>query len=240
MGEVFVSELLGTAMLLLLGGGVVANAVLPKTKGFDGGWLMINFGWGLGVFAGVFVAFKSGAHINPAVTVGLLANGADEFAPGVDASLINGAAYIAAQVIGAFIGAVLCWLAYKDHFAQEADPAVKLAVFSTGPELRNYLSNFITEVIGTFVLVFVVISFGSTPNQLGPLAVALLVVSIGASLGGPTGYAINPARDIGPRIAHAILPIPGKGPSDWAYAWVPIAGPLVGGALAGLTATAYI
>lgn len=240
MGQVFVSELLGTAMLLLLGGGVVANAILPKTKGYDGGWLMINFGWGLGVFAGVFVAFKSGAHINPAVTIGLLANGADEFAPGVDASIINAGVYIAAQTLGAFIGAVLCWIAYKDHFAQEADPAVKLGVFSTGPELRNYLSNFITEVIATFVLVFVVIAFGSTPNQLGPLAVALLVVGIGASLGGPTGYAINPARDLGPRIAHAILPIPGKGSSDWAYSWVPIAGPIVGGVLAGLAAAAYI
>lgn len=240
MGQVFVSELLGTAMLLLLGGGVVANAILPKTKGYDGGWLMINFGWGLGVFAGVFVAFKSGAHINPAVTIGLLANGADEFAPGVDASIINAGVYIAAQTLGAFIGAVLCWIAYKDHFAQEADPAVKLGVFSTGPELRNYVSNFITEVIATFVLVFVVIAFGSTPNQLGPLAVALLVVGIGASLGGPTGYAINPARDLGPRIAHAILPIPGKGSSDWAYSWVPIAGPIVGGVLAGLAAAAYI
>lgn len=240
MGQVFVSELLGTAMLLLLGGGVVANAILPKTKGYDGGWLMINFGWGLGVFAGVFVAFKSGAHINPAVTIGLLANGADEFAPGVDASIINAGVYIAAQTLGAFIGAVLCWIAYKDHFAQEADPAVKLGVFSTGPELRNYVSNFITEVIATFVLVFVVIAFGSTPNQLGPLAVALLVVGLGASLGGPTGYAINPARDLGPRIAHAILPIPGKGSSDWAYSWVPIAGPIVGGVLAGLAAAAYI
>ena len=164
MGQVFISEILGTAMLLLLGGGVVANAILPKTKGFGGGFLMINFGWGLAVFAGVFVAFKSGAHINPAVTIGLLVNGADEFASGVDASLGNAALYILAQLIGAFIGAVLCWLAYLDHFAEEADPAVKLGVFSTGPELRNYVSNFITEVIGTFVLVFVVISFGNTPE----------------------------------------------------------------------------
>jgi glycerol uptake facilitator protein len=238
MGEVFLSEVLGTAMLLLLGAGVVANAILPKTKGFNGGWLLINFGWGLAVFAGVFVAFKSGAHINPAVTVGLLANGAEEFAAGVEASFVNALIYIAAQLIGAFIGAVLAWLAYKDHFAQDADPAVKLGVFSTGPELRNYTSNLITEVIGTFVLVYVVLMFGNTPQELGPLAVALLVVGIGASLGGPTGYAINPARDLGPRIAHAILPIPGKGSSDWGYSWVPIVGPLIGGALAGLLAAA--
>ena len=240
MGAIFVSEVLGTAMLLLLGCGVVANGILPKTKGSGGGFLMINFGWGLAVFAGVFVAFKSGAHINPAVTLGLLANGADEFAAGVDASVGNAAIYIAAQMLGAFVGAVVCWLAYKDHFAEEADPGIKLAVFSTGPELRNYVWNFITEVIGTFVLVFVVISFGNTPQQLGPLAVALLVVGIGASLGGPTGYAINPARDLGPRIAHALLPIPGKGSSDWSYSWVPIVGPIVGGVLAGLTAAAYI
>lgn len=240
MGQIFVSEVMGTAMLLLFGCGVVANAILPKTKGFNGGWLLINFGWGLGVFAGVYVAFKSGAHINPAVTVGLIANGAEEFAPGVEVSFVNTLIYFAAQMLGAFIGAVLTWLAYKDHFAQDADPAVKLGVFSTGPELRNYASNFITEVIGTFVLVLVVLLFGSTPTQVGPLAVALLVVGIGASLGGPTGYAINPARDLGPRIAHAVLPIPGKGSSDWAYSWVPVVAPLVGGVLAGLVAAAYV
>jgi glycerol uptake facilitator protein len=240
MGEIFLSELMGTAMLLLLGCGVVANAILPKTKGFNGGWLLINFGWGLGVFAGVYTAFKSGAHINPAVTVGLLANGAEEYAPGVEVTFGNTLIYIAAQLVGAFIGAIIAWLAYKDHFAQDADPAVKLGVFSTGPELRNYASNFITEVIGTFVLVLVVLLFGQTPAEIGPLAVALLVVGIGASLGGPTGYAINPARDLGPRIAHAILPIPGKGSSDWAYSWVPVAGPLVGGVLAGLVAAAYV
>ncbi len=240
MGQIFVSEVMGTAMLLLFGCGVVANAILPKTKGFNGGWLLINFGWGLGVFAGVFVAFKSGAHINPAVTVGLIANGAEEFAPGVAVSFVNTLIYFAAQMLGAFIGAVLTWLAYKDHFAQDADPAVKLGVFSTGPELRNYTNNFITEVIGTFVLVLVVLLFGSTPTEIGPLAVALLVVGIGVSLGGPTGYAINPARDLGPRIAHALLPIPGKGSSDWAYSWVPVVAPLVGGVLAGLVAAAYV
>ncbi|MBT0993278.1 aquaporin family protein [Cellulomonas sp. DKR-3] len=249
MQQAFWSEILGTAMLLLLGAGVVANVILPRTKGFGGGWLLINFGWGLGVFAGVYVAFKSGAHLNPAVTVGLLTADQPFFQMKDDAGMVtdsidptfgNAMWYILAQMIGAFVGAVLAWLAYKKHFDQEADPAVKLGVFSTGPELRSYAWNFITEVIATFVLVFVVLAFGPTPSGLGPLAVALLVVGIGASLGGPTGYAINPARDLGPRIAHAVLPIPGKGSSDWSYAWVPVLGPLVGGLLAGLLGLAYI
>ncbi|MGB3592859.1 MAG: MIP/aquaporin family protein [Ornithinimicrobium sp.] len=240
MGEVFLLEVMGTAMLLLLGCGVVANAILPKTKGFNGGWLLINFGWGLGVFAGVFVAAKSGAHINPAVTLGLLANGADNYGgeAALEINFVNTMVYFGGEFLGAFIGAVLAWAAYKKHFDQDADPAVKLGVFSTGPEVRNYGWNFVTEVIGTFVLVFVILAFGNAPNELGPLAVALLVVGIGASLGGPTGYAINPARDLGPRIAHALLPIPGKGSSDWAYSWVPVAGPAVGGILGGLLAAA--
>lgn len=240
LGDVFISETLGTAILLLLGAGVVANAILPKTKGNGGGWLLINFGWGLAVFAGVYAAYKSGAHLNFAVTVGLLANGAEEFAPGVEANLGNAMVYLGGEMLGAFLGAVLAWLAYKKHFDQEADPAVKLGVFSTGPELRSYGWNFVTEVIGTFVLVFVILAFGKNPAALGPLPVALLVVGIGASLGGPTGYAINPNRDLGPRIAHAILPIPGKGSSDWGYAWVPVLGPIVGGILAGLVAAWYI
>lgn len=244
MGQIFASEVLGTAILLLMGCGVVANAILPRTKGTGGGpsaaWLLINFGWGLGVFAGVFVAYKSGAHLNPAVTLGLLANGADEFAPGIDANIGNAVAYLVAQLIGAFIGAVLAWAAYKQHFDLDADPGVKLGVFSTGPEIRNPLWNLVTEILGTFILVLVVILFGNTPHQLGPLAVALLVVGIGASLGGPTGYAINPARDLGPRIAHAVLPIPGKGSSDWGYSWVPVAGPIIGGVLAGLVAAMYV
>lgn len=249
MQHAFWSEILGTAMLLLLGAGVVANVILPKTKGNGGGWLLINFGWGLAVFAGVYVAFKSGAHLNPAVTLGLLT--ADQpfyqvTGPEGQVTLtilptfMNAVWYILAQLIGAFLGAVLAWLAYKKHFDQEAEPGIKLAVFSTGPELRSYAWNFITEAIATFVLVFIVIAFGKTPSGLGPLAVALLVVGIGASLGGPTGYAINPARDLGPRIAHAVLPIPGKGKSDWAYSWVPVFGPIVGGFLAGLVANAYI
>ena len=240
MGDAFVSETLGTALLILLGCGVVANVVLPRTKGFAGGWLLINFGWGIAVFAGVYAAYKSGAHINPAVTIGLWASGADEFAPGIEVTALNGFLYVTAQMLGAAVGALLAFLAYKKHFDEEAEPATKLAVFSTGPELRSYGWNFLTETVATFVLVFIVLAFGETPAELGPLAVALLVVGIGASLGGPTGYAINPARDLGPRIAHALLPIRGKGSSDWAYAWVPIAGPLLGGVLAGLLARTYI
>ncbi|WP_129336678.1 MIP/aquaporin family protein [Cellulomonas endophytica] len=240
IGDALVSEFLGTAMLLLLGAGVVANVILPRTKGFGGGWLLINFGWGLAVFAGVYVAFKSGAHLNPAVTLGIWASGAETFAEGVPVTVANGFLYVVVQVLGAMVGAVLAFLAYKKHFDQDADPAVKLGVFSTGPELRSYGWNFVTEVLGTFVLVFVVLAFSQNPAQLGALPVALLVVAIGASLGGPTGYAINPARDFGPRIAHAFLPIKGKGTSDWAYAWVPVAGPAVGGILAGLVARWYI
>lgn len=236
--DLILPEFLGTMMLLLLGAGVVANAILPKTKGEGGGWLMINFGWGLGVFAGVYVAFSTGAHINPAVTFGIWASGAEEFAPGIAVTAANGFWYVTAQIAGAAVGSALAFLAYKKHFDEQADPAVKLGVFSTGPELRSYGWNFMTEVIATFTLVFVVLSFGNSPVDLGPLAVALLVVGIGASIGGPTGYAINPARDFGPRIAHALLPIRGKGSSDWAYSWVPIAGPLAGGGIAGVLAGA--
>jgi len=242
-GLVFLSELVGTAMLVLLGCGVVANVVLKGTKGFGGGFLMINFGWGLAVFAGVVVSIYSGAHINPAVTVGLLAR---DVSTGVDYAWGLLPAYLGGQFIGAFLGAVLCWLAYKQHFDVEEDPGAKLGTFSTGPALRSNGWNLITEIIGTFVLVFVVIAFSAQNGSedgvpaglaaLGALPVALLVVGIGASLGGPTGYAINPARDLGPRIAHAVLPIKGKGSSDWSYAWVPVAGPVIGGALAGIAA----
>lgn len=239
MGEIFLYEIMGTAMLTLLGCGVVANAILPKTKGNGGGWLLINFGWGLAVFAGVYIAWRTGAHINPAVTFGILASGADFYAQPDGAEAIpitfaNTMAYLIAQMIGAFIGAVLAWLAHKQHFDEDAEPAVKLAVFSTGAEIRNPLWNTITEILGTFVLVFVILQFGHTPSGLGPLAVALLVVGIGNSLGGPTGYAINPARDLGPRIAHAVLPIRGKGGSDWGYSWIPVAGPIIGAVIAGL------
>ncbi|GAB3522348.1 MIP/aquaporin family protein [Arthrobacter monumenti] len=234
--EVFLAESFGTAMLTLLGCGVVANVALAKTKGNNGGFLMVTFGWGFAVFAGVYVAAQSGAHINPAVTVGLLANGATEYAPGVAVTLASTLVYFAAQMVGGTIGAVFCWLAYKQHFDEDLDPAAKLGVFSTGPSIRSTPWNLVTEFIGTFVLVFVILMFGGSPSGLGPLAVALLVVGIGVSLGGPTGYAINPARDLGPRIAHAFLPIKGKGGSDWSYSWIPVVGPLLGGAVAGLMA----
>lgn len=244
----FWSEVLGTATLILLGGGVVATVLLPKSKGFNGGWLLINWGWGLAVFTAVFVAFKSGAHLNPAVTLGLFSADlpfATLTGPGGNAEIIieptvsNMFMYWGAQMIGAFIGAVLVFITFKKHFDEDLEPAAKLAVFSTGPAIRAYGWNFITEVIATFVLVFFVVISGSTPSGLGPLAVALVVVAIGASLGGPTGYAINPARDLGPRIAHAVLPIRGKGSSDWSYSWVPVAGPLVGAVLAGLAGRVY-
>jgi len=239
IADAFLSEILGTAVLIVLGAGVVATVLLPKSKGFNGGWLLICFGWGIGVMAGVYVAYKSGGHINPAVTLGLLVAGID-FAKGIDPTVANMLVYWAGQMIGGFLGAVLAYLAFKKHFDEEADPAAKLGIFSTGPAIRSYGWNLVTEVIGTFVLVFWVIVSGKTPTQLGPLAVALLVVGIGASLGGPTGYAINPARDLGPRIAHFVLPIKGKGSSDWSYSWVPVIGPLAGAVLAGLAGSWYV
>ncbi len=230
--NVYLAEVIGTMILILLGDGVVANVVLNRSKGQNSGWIVITTGWGLAVAMAVYaVGWASGAHINPAVTVGLAVIGKFPWAqvPG----------YIVAQVIGAFIGAVLVWLAYYPHWAETEDPALKLAVFSTGPAIRNYPLNFITEVIGTFMLLLGVLFIIDPNNNLGatgliPLLVGFLVWSIGLSLGGPTGYAINPARDLGPRIAHAILPIPGKGDSDWEYAWVPIVGPIVGGIIGAL------
>jgi len=239
MATIFLYEIAGTAMLTLLGGGVVANVILGKTKGNGGGWLLINFGWGLAVFAGVWVAYKTGAHLNPAVTFGLLSSGAEEYGPGIAVTAGSTIAYLLAEMIGAFLGAVVCWLAYKTHYDQEQDAGTILGTFSTGPEIRSHGWNLVTEIIATFVLVFVIIMFGNTPNELGPLAVALLVVGIGASLGGPTGYAINPARDLGPRLAHAVLPIRHKGSSDWGYSWVPVVGPLIGGVLAGVASLAF-
>ena len=221
LGIVFLSEVIGTATLVLLGCGVVANVALAGNKGFNGGFLMVNFGWGLAVFAGVIVAYNSGAHLNPAVTLGLVAAGAEEFGSGVPVNFVSVIVYILAQLLGAIIGAVVCWLAYKQHFDAEPEKANKLGVFSTGPAIRSYGWNLVTEIVGTFVLVFVVIGFG-------------------ASLGGPTGYAINPARDLGPRIAHFILPIRGKGGSDWAYSWVPVVGPIIGGVLAGLLSNPFL
>jgi glycerol uptake facilitator protein len=245
LDEVFVSEILGTGALTLLGCGVVANVLLGKTKGnvVGANWLLITFGWGFAVFAGVAVAYKSGAHINPAYTLGLAASGADSYDPGgfIDVDLWSTIVYIAGQMVGAFAGAVVCWAAYRDHYDDpEAEALLKLGTFSTFPQVRNYLWNVITEIVGTFVLVFVILAFapGGMPTGAGPLWVGLLVVGIGASLGGPTGYAINPARDLGPRIAHFVLPIKGKGNSDWSYAWVPIVGPIIGAVLAGLLSQA--
>ena len=246
LGTVFLSELVGTAMLVLLGTGVVANVALAKTKGFAGGFLMVTIGWGFAVFSGVIVAYASGAHLNPAVTLGLAANytaeGKADFVEGVPVDALSIVTYIGAQFVGAFLGAVICWLAYKQHFDNEPDPAPKLGTFSTGPGIRSYGWNLVTEVIGTFVLVFVILAFakGGTPAELGAIPVAFLVIAIGVSLGGPTGYAINPARDLGPRIAHAVLPIHGKGSSDWAYSWVPVVGPVVGGLLAGWAAVGLL
>jgi len=226
IGVNFLSELVGTAMLIILGGGVVAAVSLTKSKGFGAGFLMVTIGWGFAVFAGVTVSYKSGGQLNPAVSLAQAILG--------NITVGEMLLYWLAQMIGAIIGAVIVWLAYKQHFDEEPDAAAKLGVFSTGPAIRNYGWNLVTEVIGTFVLVFVVIAFtnGKTPAELGAIPVAFLVIAIGVSLGGPTGYAINPARDLGPRIAHAFLPIAGKGTSDWSYAWVPVVGPLVGGALA--------
>ena len=245
MGQIFWSEFLGTAVLLLLGGGVVATNLLPKSKGKGGGWLLINWGWGLAVFAGVYVAFRTGGHLNPAVTIAKVVaylffdprttlNGvpAENTAEAVLVTGSNVAVYIVAQFLGAFVGAVLCWLTFKKHFDEDCDPALKLGVFSTGPEIRSYGWNCLTEAIGTAVLILWIFVSGYTETHVGPLGVALIIVVIGNSLGGPTGYAINPARDLGPRIAHAILPIKGKGGSDWGYSWVPVVGPIVG-AIAG-------
>ncbi len=225
----FIAEIIGTAFLLLLGDGVVANVVLKGTKGENSGWIVISFGWGMAVFVAVFiVAAYSGAHINPAVTLGLAVAG--KFAWG------QVPMYLLAQFIGAAIGAFLVWLHYRDHFAATPDGDAKLAVFCTGPAIRNTFSNFISEVIGTFVLVFAVLYIAASDVGLGALdalPVGLLVLVIGLCLGGTTGYAINPARDLSPRLMHFLLPIPNKRDSDWGYAWIPVLGPFVGGALAG-------
>ena len=235
------SEFLGTAMLLLMGAGVVATNLLPKSKGRGTGWLMINFGWGFAVFLGVYVAYATGGHLNPAVTIAKVVayqfdnavtlNGPALAEGGIAVTFANVMVYFAAEFLGAFVGAVLAYLAYKKQFDQDLDPALKLGVFSTGPEERSYGWNLVTEAIGTAVLIIWIFVSGYSASGLGPLGVAFVIVAIGASLGGPTGYAINPARDLGPRIAHAVLPIPGKGSSDWSYSWVPVVGPIIGAIL---------
>lgn len=233
----FIAEFIGTMFLVLLGNGVVANVVLKGTKGNNGGWIVITTGWALGVFVGVVIAAPfSGAHLNPAVTIALAI--AQKF------SWAKVGWYILAQVCGAFLGAVLVYLIYKDHFTITDDASSKLAAFSTSPAISNRVTNLISEIIGTFVLVFVIFYFTNaeiadrkTPiglGSLGAVPVAFLVWGIGLSLGGTTGYAINPARDLGPRIAHSLLPIRKKGKSNWNYAWIPIAGPFIGGTIAAL------
>lgn len=233
----FMAEFLGTMLLILLGDGVVANVLLKDTKGNNSGWIVITTGWGLAVFVGVVVAGPySGAHLNPAVTIGLALAG--KFA------WVSVLPYIAAQMLGAFAGAFLVWLMYYDHFQRVNAPDSILAVFCTGPAIRNYVSNIASEIIGAFVLIFTVFYIAGAqiiPSKIpiglgsvGALPVALLVWVIGLSLGGTTGYAINPARDLGPRIIHSILPIKNKGTSDWRYAWIPVIGPITGAAIAAL------
>ncbi|MCX4694241.1 MIP/aquaporin family protein [Streptomyces sp. NBC_01408] len=249
--DIFIGETIGTAVLILLGAGVVAAVVLKRSKAQNAGWLAITFGWGFAVMTAVYMTGTlSGAHLNPAVTVGIAIK---------DSDWSNVPVYVAGQLLGAMIGAALAWVAYYGQFqAHLTDPEIVaaksehagmvdqktepnagpvLGVFSTGPEIRNVWQNLATEIIGTVVLVLAVLAFGLNDEgkglgTLGGLIVALTVVSIGLSLGGPTGYAINPARDLGPRIVHALLPLPNKGGSDWGYAWIPVVGPLIGGALA--------
>ena len=226
----FLGEFIGTAMLLLLGNAVVANVLLKKTKGHGSGWVAINFGWGVSVFIAVFiVAEYSSGHINPAVTLGLALAGKFEWS--------QVPIYLAAQFSGATVGAFLVWLHYKDHFDATDDPDVKRAVFCTAPAIRNNLSNLLSEIIATFVLVFAILYIAEPDVGLGALdaiPVGIIVLAIGLTLGGTTGYAINPARDLSPRIVHAIVPIRNKSNNDWAYAWIPVLGPIIGGLLAGI------
>lgn len=230
----FMAELIGTMFLILLGDGVVANVVLNKTKAQNSGWIVITVGWALAVAIPVFIfGPASGAHFNPAVTLGMAAIGKLPWA--------EVPSYIIAQMIGAFIGATLVWLSYLPHWGATEDKGAKLAVFCTGPAIRNTRANFIAEVVGTFVLVFAILGIGNTKmvDGLAPLVVGGIVLVIGLTLGGTTGYAINPARDLAPRIAHFVLPIEGKGDSDWGYAWIPIVAPIVGGTLAALSFSAF-
>jgi glycerol uptake facilitator protein len=233
----FIAEFIGTMFIILLGNGVVANVILTQTKGNGGGWMVITTGWAMAVYAGVVIAAPySGAHLNPAVTIALALVG--KF------SWVKVPLYILAQLSGSMLGATLVWLIYKDHFKVSEDKATKLAVFSTGPAIKNITTNLTSEIIGTFVLIFVIFHFtdvqigpGKTlvgMGSLGAIPVTFLVWAIGLSLGGTTGYAINPARDLGPRIMHFILPIPDKGSSNWGYALVPIVGPIVGAGIAAL------
>jgi len=238
--EIYLAEFAGTLLLIIFGSGVCATATLARSKGKDAGWMAISTGWGLGVALAVYsVGRISGAHINPAVTVGLASIGSFPW------SQVPG--YILAQFLGAFSGATIVWLAYYSHWELTEDPGAKLGIFSTAPAIRNKAANLMSEIIGTAVLLFGVLAIGDNvqalenPGDLDltvvfsggiqPLIIGLLVWAIGLSLGGATGYAINPARDLGPRIAHFLLPIPGKGSSDWSYSWIPVIGPIIGGVL---------
>ncbi len=232
----FTAELIGTMILVILGDGVVANVLLNKSKGQNGGWIVVTTGWAMGVTVGVYaVNAFSGAHLNPAVTLSMAVLGKLPWA--------QVGAYLAGQMIGAFLGAAVVWLAYLPHWAATEDQGAKLGIFCTAPAIRSPGANLLTEIIGTFILVLGVLAILSPKNLVpnsgfdtgfAPFLVGILVWSIGLSLGGPTGYAINPARDLGPRLAHFVLPIAGKGHSDWGYAWVPVVGPILGGILGGL------
>jgi len=235
MVEKFLAEVLGTGALVLLGDGVVAGVLLARSKAQNSGWIVITSGWAFAVMVGVLIAGPiSGAHLNPAVTLGLAINGATPWS--------EVPVYWAGEFLGAFIGAVIVYLHYMPHWPVTEDADLKLAVYCTGPAIRNTVWNLVSEIIGTFVLVYVILAFGAGSNKaglaaLGPLPVAFLVLVIGLSLGGTTGYAINPARDLSPRIAHFLLPIAGKRDSDWSYSWIPVVGPLIGGALAAFVYT---
>lgn len=225
----FLGEFIGTTLLIIMGDGVVANVLLHKTKGQHSGFIFITFGWAMAVFLGVFTSihFGGGGHLNPAFTIALAVFG------NFDTALVL--PYITAQLTGAIIGALIVWLAYKQHFDATDDKNLKLAVFCNAPAIRSTGYNLLTEIIGTFVLVFGALAMSPAASSLGTLdalPIGLLVLGIGMSLGGPTGYAINPARDLGPRIAHFILPIPGKKDSDWSYSWIPVVGPIIGALLA--------
>jgi len=239
--DAYLSEFVGTAMMLLLGLGVSANNSLRKSHGFGGGWTLISFGWGIAVFLGVTVATHSGANLNPAVTLGIVASGATEFAEGVPVNAVNVTGYIVAQLLGAGVGAVAVWLVYKQQLDDHDVAADKLGVFATGPAIRGWFWNGLTESAGTFVLVFVALAFGEHGPQtglasLGALPIAFLVIGLIASLGGPTGTALNPARDLMPRLVHFLVPIHGKGGSNWGYSWIPVVAPIVGGVLGGIAA----
>lgn len=232
--QMYLYEFLGTMLLVFLGDGVVANVVLNKTKGNNSGWIVITLGWAAAVLIPALMFVKSGSVFNPALAIGLAAIGALSW------DIIPG--YVIAEILGGVVGGILVWIMYKDHFAATDDADLKLAVFCTAPAIRNYGSNFISEFLATFVLVYTILGISQTAvgevAAVGTFGVGAIIFSCGASLGGTTGYAMNPARDLGPRIAHAILPIPGKRDADWAYSWVPIAGPVAGGLCAALFSAA--